>query len=192
MAKKWIAKRSFPWSQSFLCCSVIRFWQLFLHWNHQDLNRPNCDYRGSLEKERAKSTLRTFPKTPENPFQQMLPLQIGWWWLKGGLGRSTKSWACIFLLQPQLPTALGPCVVLKLRLYMAGVGTQPWIEQHLRGVWNQYTDNAGFPEAGLETAPKPFCSSLFSQEWRFLVELKTTLISLILCAALRNLLTLIS
>lgn len=56
MAKKWIAKRSFPWSQSFLCCSITRFWQLFLHWKHQDLNRPDWDYRGSLEKQGAKST----------------------------------------------------------------------------------------------------------------------------------------
>lgn len=73
-----------------------------------------------------------------------------------------------------------------------GVGTQPWIEQYLRGCdinihsiqWGiQYRRMTG------NTKPPPSPSaSLFSWERRFLVELETTLISQIFCAALSNLL----
>lgn len=195
MAKKWIAKRSFPWSQSFLCCSIARFWQLFLHWKHQDLNRPNWDYRGSLGKQRAKSTLRIFFFLKGTWKILLTDVATSDWMVmtKGKPSQNHKELSLHFPAAAPADTSSGPVWCWNSDFTWLGWEPSPGLSNTLERCEINIHTIQYFQRQDWkwQTALKPFCNSLFSQEWKFLVGLKTTLISLILCATLRNLLNLI-
>lgn len=86
------AKRSFPWSQCSLCCSITTDFDS-CSCTESLIDPTEITEEVCRKAKRVKSTLPTgaFTKASENPFQQMLPLQIGWCWLKGSLARTTKG-----------------------------------------------------------------------------------------------------